>query len=718
MKKSFIGALVVILSLSSIQVGAVESNNKGYLKNILDNNSRLINSAEVETKYDKGKNVPRFIEGDLSKTSIKDKDQALKYLNDNMDAFNLTKGSFKFVSEENEEEFNHFKFQYVLNGIDVFGSEIIIHTNKDNKVYAINGQAEPNIPNKDFSKDFKVSEEQAINSAYKSMGIKKESPINPKVNKYIKEVSGKWKAVYNMTLLKKLKPYDITIDAENGDILEKNILAENIHSEGEGIDLDGNTRKLNLDFENGMYYLRDISNKGDVETSYGDKSGELLTTLMSASSYEEYSKIIESIPVESSNTNKFYNKDKAATIDAHSNLSKVVEYYKDTFGREGFDDKGGKIKAVADIGKELDNAISMPVKKEGQTAYLIFGHTSNGEKNYARALDVIAHEYTHSMIATTSKLYYSDESGALNESFADIFGYFIEGDKEDWDIGEDIYLNNNGKAIRCLDNPSKYGDAQNIEEYYAGVVDNGGVHLNSTIHSKALVNIIKEIGVHDAEQIYYRALTKYLFSNSTFLDAKYAVKQAAKDIVGDKYENIIEKAYDDVGIKEVEISAKVLAEPKVDISEDFELFDIGINVNSGNYDVNVIVDKDNAANRILIDEISIDKNGNIKINNILDEKIDTRKEAYVKKLEFKNKKVGEYLYYITVQNGNRHIRVVKDSLVIDNLNDIADVWNENKEYKEEELVVYKENVYTCLKDHSSQSSWTPDVSYSLWQKVF
>ena len=43
---------------------------------------------------------------------------------------------------------------------------------------------------------------------------------------------------------------------------------------------------------------------------------------------------------------------------------------------------------------------------------------------------------THGVIDSTAKLIYENQSGALNESFADVFAAMV--DSDDWKIGEDI----------------------------------------------------------------------------------------------------------------------------------------------------------------------------------------------------------------------------------------------------------------------------------------
>lgn len=107
--------------------------------------------------------------------------------------------------------------------------------------------------------------------------------------------------------------------------------------------------------------------------------------------------------------------------------------------------------------------------------------------------DIVAHELTHGVIERSSNLFYWYESGAINESMADVMGEIVDhryataGDSPtDWRIGEDSSLG----AIRSLASPTAYDqpdkmtsslwDADDLT-YYA---DGGGVHTNSGVGNK------------------------------------------------------------------------------------------------------------------------------------------------------------------------------------------------------------------------------------------
>ena len=96
--------------------------------------------------------------------------------------------------------------------------------------------------------------------------------------------------------------------------------------------------------------------------------------------------------------------------------------------------------------------------------------------------DVVAHEYTHAIIRETSDLIYANQSGALNESFADIFAAQV--DASDWLIGEDL----TGPTLRDMSNLMVFpGNApfSNNPQGGPGGNDNGGVHTNSGVQNHA-----------------------------------------------------------------------------------------------------------------------------------------------------------------------------------------------------------------------------------------
>jgi Zn-dependent metalloprotease len=180
-----------------------------------------------------------------------------------------------------------------------------------------------------------------------------------------------------------------------------------------------------------------------------------------------------------------------------------------------------------------------------------------------KAIDVIGHELTHGVTQFTANLEYHKQSGALNESFSDVFGSLVKqyahgqsAEQADWLIGEGILVPQLGVALRSMKAPgtAHKGDRQPAHmDHYLDLPDdndprndNGGVHINSGIPNHAFYLAARQIGGYSWDKlgpIWYRGLLALTqFSNiqeaamATFLAAgqgtleQAAIKQAWKDV--------------------------------------------------------------------------------------------------------------------------------------------------------------------------------------------
>lgn len=144
--------------------------------------------------------------------------------------------------------------------------------------------------------------------------------------------------------------------------------------------------------------------------------------------------------------------------------------------------------------------------------------------------DIVAHEWAHGMMGFTVYPTYQRESGALNESLSDIFGYAL--DSEDWTIGEGSAAG----TLRSMENPAAFADPDHwsgFQSFPATTVcavgnDNCGVHSNSGIHNKAEQLLIEGgehngvrvtgMGISKTVALYYNALRlNQITANSGFL---------------------------------------------------------------------------------------------------------------------------------------------------------------------------------------------------------
>jgi Zn-dependent metalloprotease len=217
-------------------------------------------------------------------------------------------------------------------------------------------------------------------------------------------------------------------------------------------------------------------------------------------------------------------------------------YYLSEHGRDSFDGAGAIMDATVRstlCGTPCLNAYWIGT----QTVFGLF---------FANADDIVGHEWTHGVTQYEAGLVYFMESGALNESFSDIFGETVDllngagldAPANRWWIGEDIAPPLAG--IRNMANPEFFSDPGRMGDpsfvCNDGSVDNGGVHSNSGVgnHAYALMVdggtyngfTVSGIGVSKAGRIEYRALTQYLVPSSTYADKYDAVNQSCLDLIG------------------------------------------------------------------------------------------------------------------------------------------------------------------------------------------
>lgn len=155
----------------------------------------------------------------------------------------------------------------------------------------------------------------------------------------------------------------------------------------------------------------------------------------------------------------------------------TYHYFYDTFGRRGFNGSGGKTVSKVHMGWTRPNA-----GWRGGCNMILF---SDG---YVTA-DIVGHEFTHGIIRDEAGLRYENESGALNESYADVFGVMVDPDN-DWLIGEDL-LGGTAGPFRDMQNPPLRSDPDHyddrctpLNDFCSFAGDNGGVHTNSGITNK------------------------------------------------------------------------------------------------------------------------------------------------------------------------------------------------------------------------------------------
>ncbi len=179
--------------------------------------------------------------------------------------------------------------------------------------------------------------------------------------------------------------------------------------------------------------------------------------------------------------------------------------------------------------------------------------------------DVVAHEWGHAYTEYNANLIYQWQTGALNESYSDIWGETVDLLNGYEDAGEDLSLrtdcNNSLRwkmgedatslgIIRDMWDPNCNGHPGKVTDgvYFCGTGDFGGVHINSGVnnHAYALLvdggtyngQTINSLGFTKSAHIFWRALNIYLTNTSDFVNQADALEAACADLVGINLEGL------------------------------------------------------------------------------------------------------------------------------------------------------------------------------------
>jgi len=99
---------------------------------------------------------------------------------------------------------------------------------------------------------------------------------------------------------------------------------------------------------------------------------------------------------------------------AYNNIRTVYDFWSETLQRDSYDDDGAEIDMYIHVGN--------PWRQAWYTTWCDQFEFGDG---FAADLDVVGHEFTHGVVENTSQLEYEYESGALDESFADVFAHLL-----------------------------------------------------------------------------------------------------------------------------------------------------------------------------------------------------------------------------------------------------------------------------------------------------
>jgi Zn-dependent metalloprotease len=420
------------------------------------------------------------------------------------------------------------KFRQQVNDIPVFGSLVCVELDDHNELVSLNaGMAEPNLR----SYIARISPYQALKKIAVIAGYGRELPAGtPTLNLY-RDSPGKWHLVYIVEDVRSRKKgkaalkdfplvHDYVIDAITGGLVAELPRTPTI-AVGKGLDESGEMKSFGIERRGGKRTMRDI--RLNIETHdfafHDPVDGKLPGRLVG-------------FPWS------------AAAVSAHSNAAAVATFLRDVLKRNNIDNMGGPIVSTVNcVVKRFEQpprGSKVWLNAFWNGTQMLYGQVPfDGRlKSLASSLDVVAHELFHGVTGRTARLVYQGETGALNESYSDIFGTIVSNRSNpdiaswNWLIGDGI--SSGVEAFRDMRDPTRFGQPKLMKDFKTlplkRASDEGGVHINSGVHNFAAFRVMSAtrrgafvFKPAELAAMFYVALTQQLSRQSTFADSRRAV---------------------------------------------------------------------------------------------------------------------------------------------------------------------------------------------------
>lgn len=471
-------------------------------------------SNSVKSRFVNEEGIAQFVTFEkTSKLNVENRSNLFKEFFETPDKTTFVKVS----SKTDKIGILHETFQQYYNTIPVEFGIYKAHL-KNGMLSAINGEY---FPVKEINTIPGISEKEAVAMAKRH--INSASYYDPSMNELgyegpkptlvvfpkMKDINAIDRLAYKLDMYaeKPLYRADVYVDAHTGDLIFENNKIHQSNVQASGTTLYNGVQDFTADqIVGGGYRLRETTTTG---------SG--IQTFNAINGVQNATDIISSTTV--------FNNINDAAVQLHWGTEQAYDYYFQEHNRNSFDNNGALIKSY--------------ITPESASAYASWTgsvmHYSMGYGAYfgpLASLDIIGHEFTHAVVDYSADLIYSNQSGAINESFADIFGEMVEHHalgSNDWLCGADVFSG----GSRSMSDPKSKGDPDTyLGQYWQTTSnDNFGVHTNSGVHNKWFYLLaaggsgtndfgysysVNGIGIEKAAEIAYRNLTLYLTPTSNY----------------------------------------------------------------------------------------------------------------------------------------------------------------------------------------------------------
>ena len=453
-----------------------------------------------------------------------------------------------FLEKTSYNDITYYKFKQVLNGVPVYGNELIVTVAPDGKVEAVNGRYTPVKADTDAAK----SQEEAEAAAKKHAG-EEANVLSCELTVLTRPESGDPLLVYDICVTGKAASAELLMNADTCDIIDE----YSVYSAAfENVDVNINGRVYNVDLENQLFGGYNIYDPGrDIMLSDG-------SSVTSAS-------IVLSEMIPGFATFGGFNAIDADVIMTLDDGSVVLNTHSFATGRCGYDLSNYSIVSLSAIENAYDmyarlgwrslDGNSMPIKiivEPSDSFSSVNTDSWNASEIDKKILDgfrssigmfvpipgtmtgagfiektniilvgavddkpcagngILGHEYTHGVICYKAKLNKSTGSSTVNEGYADVMGSVAA---NDWEfIVNEIQDGDFERIYRSAIDPNKYNCPSEVGgEHYvpftyvddSGEIKHADEHDNATIISHAAY-LMSQKGLtnDDIAELFYNSM--------------------------------------------------------------------------------------------------------------------------------------------------------------------------------------------------------------------
>ncbi|WP_291685586.1 M4 family metallopeptidase [Bradyrhizobium sp.] len=425
------------------------------------------------------------------------------------------------------------KFRQQINGIPVFASLVSVELDDDNELVSLNSSlAKPELA----SYVARISPLDALKRIAARAGYGRKLPDGVPALHLFLDHRGKWHLAYIVEDVRSRNKgkassarhqiplmFDYVIDALNGALVAELPRTPALrHGTASARDELGRMQTFNIEIKGGKRIMRDaMLNVETYDFAYRDPVGGKLPGNLAASPWSP------------------------AAVSAHAHAAAVTTFLRKVLKRNNIDNMGGRV--VSTVNCLVKQFEQPPGSKVWLNAFwdgtqMLYGQGRFDGKlrSMASSLSVVAHELFHGVTGATARLIYLGETGALNESYSDIFGALIANGarpdiaKWDWQVGC-------GVAVRDMQDPTRHNQPRLMKDFINVPLtqkdDSGAVHVNSGIHNYAAFNVMSAnngrafiFRPNELAAMFYVALTQQLSRQSTFADSRRGVVLATRSL--------------------------------------------------------------------------------------------------------------------------------------------------------------------------------------------